>query len=283
MNARLKQSAKKVLPKKVWNFLRHYRAIIRDRLENGGSSVCRIPYCGYELYYGPGDLLIKKIRNGKIFEEKMCRAIVAELEKSPQPIFLDVGANIGLISLYAVAQVRNIHVYAFEPGPHQNAFFTKTLAENNLSQITLSDNALGNKDEVVTFIAHFSPDSSGDGLIDTNRAGEPIPTQVQMTTIDSWWERAGRPGVDVMKIDIEGAELWAFEGAVNFLKQAQPTIFMEIEPKNLKVYPYTRDDILKFFVSHGYALYTLDEQLCTKENWQTFIGTYDTYIARPVG
>lgn len=271
------------MPKWAWNFLRHYRGITRDWLLNKGAAVCHIDYCGYRLCYSPGTILIKKIRQGKIFEEKMCKSIVGELNKSPEPVFLDVGANIGLISLYVAAKTPHVKIFAFEPGPHQNELFNKTIAVNNLGRtINLSEKVLGNKNGVVTFISHFSQDCSGDGFIDTGRAGEPIPVEVPITTIDHWWNEIGRPRVTVMKIDIEGAELWALEGAVDFLQQAKPTIFMEIEPKNLKVYPYTRDDIFKWLSANDYALYTMDNHLCTEKNWDSFVGTYDTYVARPI-
>jgi len=282
MKQKIKNLFKYILPKKLWNFIRHYKDLLRDWASNRGAKVCRIDYCGFRLCYSPGTILIKKIRDGKIFEEKMCKAIADELKKSPKPVMLDIGSNIGLISLYSMANVPDLKIYAFEPGPHQNEFFGKTISENKLDQkIVLSSEALGNKEGSMTFISHFSPDCSGDGFIDTGRAGEPIPVEVPVTTLDKWWSENSEQKIDVMKIDIEGAELWALEGAVNLLRQVKPVIFMEIEPKNLKVYPYDRDSIFKWLDEHGYSLYTLDNELCTAENWGSFAGKYDTYIARP--
>lgn len=283
MKIYLKDFVKKILPREVWNFLRHYQDIIHDWIVNKGVSTCSIDYCGFQLCYSPGTILINKIRHGRVFEEKMCRSIVVELNKSSEPIFLDVGSNIGLISLYVVAMIPEVSIYAFEPGPHQNEFLNKTIVKNHLDRkIILSDMALGNKDGTITFISHFSPDCSGDGFIDTGRAGAPIPVPVSVTTIDHWWRKNGQPNIGVMKIDIEGAELWALEGAVDFIEKVHPVIFLEIEPKNIQVYPYTRDDILKWFINHNYGIYTLDNHLCTLENWDSFIGQYDTYIARPI-
>ncbi len=268
-------------PKRVWNFLRHYQAIVKDRIMNGGSALCHIPYCGYDLWYGAGDILIKKIRPSRIFEEKMCKAITSELPPSGA-VFLDVGANIGLISLYVASHAPGTCIYAFEPGPQQHRYFAMTIQKNALShRITLSPQALGNKEGMVQFITHFSPDSSGDGFFDTGRAGEPIPVDVQMITFDLWWKRAGKPRVDVMKLDTEGSELWILEGATEFLENVRPVLFLEIEPKNLVVYPHTRDDILVWLQQHKYSLFTLGGEECTRENFASFIGRYDTYVARP--
>lgn len=278
----IKNTAKAMLPKTAWNFLQHHKSILRDIIDNRGAEVCRIEYRGRTLLYGRGDSLIKKIRNGRIFEEKMCRAIVDDLAKKQGSGFLDIGANIGLISLYVLSERPNTKIYAFEPGPYQSEYFEKTIAENKLeTQIELTRNALGDRNEKVTFMTHFAQSSSGDGLIDTKRAGAAIPVTVDMTTLDLWWSSAKKPNIGVVKIDTEGAELWILRGAEKFLEEMKPVIFLEIETKNLQVYPYTRNDILKWFIEHSYNLYTLDNELCTLENFSSFIGKYDTYIARP--
>ncbi len=277
----IKSFAKKMLPKTVWNFLRHGRGIARDLWENKGSRVCRTRYCGFDVCYGPGDLLIKKTRDGKIFEEKMCRLIVEDLGKAADPVFLDIGANIGLISLYVASKLPTARIFAFEPGPKQSGFFARTIALNGLAErVTLAADAVGEKEEKKTFMTHFSQDASGDGFIDTGRAGEPTSIDVTVRTLDAWWVEAGRPKVNVVKIDTEGSELLVLRGATTFLASVRPVVYLEIEPKNLKVYPYKRDDILKWFQAHDYRLSTLDGELCTPENFTGFIGRYDTYIAR---
>ena len=280
----IKKTIKKILPKKLWNFLRHYKEIVRDFALNRGKEVCRISYVGFTLCYGRGSILIKKIRSGKIFEEEMCEKIVEELKKQPGTSFLDIGANIGLISLYVQSKLPNIQTYAFETGPHQLEYFGKTISENHLEKkIILSGKAFGNGTKKVTFMTHFSQDCSGDGFIDTSRAGEPIPITVDMITVDSWWNTiAKKTRIGVVKMDTEGAELWILQGAEKFLKEDKPIIFLEIEPKNLQVYPYKRDDILQWFLSHSYKLFTLDNEECAVQNFASFIGKYDTYIARPV-
>jgi FkbM family methyltransferase len=277
----IKNIVKKITPAPIWNFLRHYKAIIFDRLSNFGHSVCSIKYCGFDLFYLPGDLLVKKIRNNKIFEQKMCDKIEKELHSSNSNTFMDIGSNIGLISLYVSSKIKNISIYAFEPGPNQSKMFEKTILKNNLNSISLYKIALGNEDKSVTFVSHYSPDSSGDGLVDTGRAGQPIPVSVPMMRLDTWWKKNNEPQIDVMKIDTEGSELLILQGAMVMIQSTKPIIYIEIEPKNIKVYPYTRDDLFLWFQYNNYSLYTLDNELCTHTNFASFIGKYDTYIARP--
>jgi hypothetical protein len=85
----------------------------------------------------------------------------------------------------------------------------------------------------------------------------------------------------VIKIDTEGAELWVLRGAEKVLAEVSPVIYLEIEPRNLRVYPYNHLDILAFLREHRYNLFTLNDVEITKENFSEYIGVEDTYVARP--
>jgi hypothetical protein len=128
-------------------------------------------------------------------------------------------------------------------------------------------------------MSHFSPDCSGDGLIDTGRAGEAFPVEINMITIDLWWANLSYPQINVVKIDVEGAELLVLKGGEKFIDKCGPIIFLEIEPKNLKVYPYKKEDILKWLNEHDYNLFTMDNNLCTIENFNKYLSE-DTFVAR---
>jgi precorrin-6B methylase 2 len=58
--------------------------------------------------------------------------IVAELTKAATPTFLDVGANIGLMTLNVLASVPSARIHAFEPGPDQRSLLERTIAANRL-------------------------------------------------------------------------------------------------------------------------------------------------------
>ena len=61
-------------------------------------------------------------------------------------MFLDIGANIGLVSAYVISRMPQITIHAFEPGLNQREFLVKTVENNSLknkrriSQVKGGDN-----------------------------------------------------------------------------------------------------------------------------------------------
>ena len=237
---------------------------------------------GYSLYYSRGTSLIERIRYQGAYEEQLSTEIITALRSFEQPIFLDVGANIGLITLNILASVRCQRVYAFEPGPHQAGLLEKTIRKNNLATVVIL-HKVGLSEQIGTarFAIHQTGDASGDGFLDTGRAGGASYVNVPVTTLNAWWEAAGRPCVSVAKLDAEGAELWILRGGDVFLDQCRPIIFLEICTANLRVYPYTAIDILCWLNQREYTLHTLDGSIVDEISLKERVITQESYVAYP--
>ena len=150
-------------------------------------------------------------------------------------------------------------VYAFEPGEHQAMLFEKTIKTNHLieEKVILSNKALSKESGKALFAVHKTQDCSGDGLIDTLRAGETKTTEIELITLDQWWQSVGCPLVDVMKIDTEGAELWILQGGKKMIETCKPKVLIEINATNLIPYHYSPSDILNWINNIGYSLQSL--------------------------
>ena len=79
---------------------------------------------------------------------------------------------------------------------------------------------------------------------------------------------------DVLKIDIEGYELHALEGAKNVLKQYKPIIILSYHPKHLKRLSITNDQFISFIDENNYAIYDVDGNKTTDL-------TFNEYILKP--
>jgi FkbM family methyltransferase len=193
-----------------------------------------------------------------------------------------VGANIGLTSLNVFSELKGINIYAFEPGPHQYSLFKRTIEENGLNTIHLSSFALSEKEGLADFIVHSSEHASGDGFVDTGRAGKGNTIQVRTITLDSWWEKNRKPSIAAIKIDAEGSEFWILKGAQALIEKERPLILMEFYPPHFANYPFSELDVLHWFAQNGYQVFSVDHnQEITPDNFMNYKDELRDIIARP--
>ena len=248
-----------------------------------------IEYRSFRLCYMPMGVYADVIKGGWIYEREISRAIVEEIRAKDERVFVDVGAHIGLVTLNVLAEVPNVRVFAFEPGPRQCFFLRRTLRANGLEErVMLKQVALGQAAGRQDFVCQRrfpSVDySMGDGLRNTRRWGKRTKTiKVDVATLDGWWESAGRPHVGVIKVDTEGSELWVLRGGEKVLARRRPTVFLEVQPQNLVGYPYDQHDILRWLNEHEYQLETLDGATLTHESLDDRTRNEEMFKARPRG
>lgn len=224
-------------------------------------------YKDFQLHYSQGTSIVEEhgirpVIIGGIYEPIETEAILNLLAKHSEPVFLDIGANIGLMSLNVFSEYPNARIYSFEPGTHQYSLFQQTITSNQLEDsIYLYNVALSNKTGVATFASHESQHVSGDGFLDTGRAGKSSTVSVQTQTLDNWWKAKNCPLIHALKVDTEGSELWVLQGALAVIKACAPDIFIEINSKNLRPYPHNSDDVYYWLKENDYSLYDLEGNL----------------------
>ncbi|HEY0794200.1 MAG TPA: FkbM family methyltransferase [Acidisarcina sp.] len=123
-----------------------------------------------------------------------------EIRKSE--VVFDVGANIGLFSIFAALSGAKA-VYAFEPSSESFAKLKQNISANGLENIVIPTNkAVTNRGgEVVSFPRSSSPYNS---LTGTPAGGD--CDQVLTVTLEDFMRDNGIPQIDLLKMDCEGAE-----------------------------------------------------------------------------
>jgi FkbM family methyltransferase len=241
-------------------------------------------YLGYKLFHYKYDTLIDEIRksDNQIYEEFETQVIRVQLQHIANPVMLDIGANIGLMSMNACHFIPNLTSYAFEPGPHQFQYLKMNVEGNNLQRKIFPINiALGDRSGTANFYIHDVEHASGDGLIDTGRAGKATAIEVQLLTLDDWWYKNNKPAVHFIKIDTEGGEFGILKHANNFLSNCRPVMLIEICYLNYEKYGLLFEDYLGLLREHGYALYDLKKEHVIDElNFEKFIEQF-YYLAVP--
>jgi FkbM family methyltransferase len=277
------KSIKQFIPTPLWNTARRVVHSGASIVERCTPMVQTRHYAGLTLYYNRGNSIIARLAQEPVFEKEMSMHIGNDLRACDTPVYMDIGANIGLIIANVLNEVPTTRITAFEPGPRQYELLQKTILTNKLStQVALMSQALSDREGKIQFYTHESRDVAKDGLLDTGRGEKTVAIEVETTTLDRWWKQSGTPHVDVVKIDTEGAELLILRGATEFMQKVKPIFYLEIEPMNLRAYPYTAHDILAHLTKEGYRLASLDGTNVTTENMESLLRTNDTYRASPL-
>jgi FkbM family methyltransferase len=177
----------------------------------------------------------------------------------------DVGANIGLLTLVmAWATGPGGRVIAFEPEAIPRSNLEKMKHLNGLSWVEVRDQAVGEKPGRLTF--HVSDIIGHSSLYALPEAEEARTIEVEVVRLD---DVAPAKRLDVVKIDVEGAELDVLAGMHGVIaKNPDLAILAEFGPEHLKRVGQTPAQWFKAFGDAGFTPYMIDEThgVCVKTN-----------------
>ncbi len=183
--------------------------------------------------------------------------IFSKLFKLNSYIF-DVGANIGLISISLLDRCPSATVVSFDPSPGTAHLLMHTARDSKFNnRWAIISKAVGNRIGTSDFFSASADMGAFDGLVNTSRAGEMKHINVELTTLDTEWERLGTPIVSLIKIDVEGAELQVLEGGNECINHEQPAILVEWNPNNFHAYKYKIENILDWANAAKYKLFSM--------------------------
>ena len=83
--------------------------------------------------------------------------------------------------------------------------------------------------------------------------------RVAVTTLDAWAANEKVDRIDVVKMDIEGAEAAALDGAANVLTHFRPAWLTEVSAEALRGCGSTPAAVFERFMAAGYTLHTIDD------------------------
>ena len=187
-----------------------------------------------------------------IYEWKDTPTVVSLARNSN--IIFDIGGNIGQMALLFSKYAGK--VYTFEPIPAVAERIEKNIKLNHLeSKIILSRVALTNFKGQIKF--GLPPDSNrGTGSTVITESSKNNTIEVEATTLDDFILQHGIQDIDLIKMDIEGAELFALKGMKSILsKTKKPIIILEMTLAMMKQAGYGPNELMSFLQQYGYACY----------------------------
>jgi FkbM family methyltransferase len=169
----------------------------------------------------------------------------------PGATVLDVGANIGYNTVHAarLAGTRG-RVVAIEPTPDNLAVLRRNVAASGLSNIVIEPVAVGSAPGVrdlfvrgeKSAVNSFYPESCYAHVTDVLR--------VPVVPLDN----LASDGADVVKIDVEGAELDVLEGMPRLLQRPRTALIIEWHPLLQQMAGYTADSLPRWLLERGWQL-----------------------------
>ncbi len=183
----------------------------------------------------------------------------------PGMTVIDAGANIGQYTLLAATIVGDRgSVHSFEPVPKTFEKLSHHVAVNQLSNVSINQAALWNQatvlklglaDDMVNNIGSYST-----GVVDINTAIEAKALRLDEYAIDHDIDR-----IDLIKMDIEGAEPCALQGMRKILERDHPLLLLEINRLALDRLGYMPEDIWSFLTNElDYIGYGVELSACQK-------------------
>jgi FkbM family methyltransferase len=187
------------------------------------------------------------------FVEQFREIFVEEIYKfqaaDQKPVILDCGANIGVSVLYFKELFPQAVIMAFEPDPAVFKVLEQNIINNNLTQVNLINKAVWINDEALSF--------SSEGTDGGSVYGNNNKIEVQAIRLKDILEK--EPRIDLLKIDIEGAETDVLMDCRKSLDKVE-NIFVEYH--SLKKSPQNLQLILDILTENNfrYHFHTLAER-----------------------
>lgn len=171
-------------------------------------------------------------------------------------VVVDIGAHIGYYTLLAAQAVgKTGTVFAFEPDPKNFALLKKNVKSNGYSNIVLMNKAVSNKTKKGTLF--LNPTNSGDNRIVSSNENR-SSVQIDMTALDDFFTATQK--VDLIKMDIQGHELSALQGAKRILAtHSHLVIFTEFSPELIRMNGNTPLEYLLLLQKNKFLIKRIDE------------------------
>ena len=234
------------------------------------------------------NLSLKFSFNSEEKEQKLVRKLI----KKGMTIF-DVGANIGdYTKLFSLLTGDDGNVHSFEASYQTYKKLKKIKEDYGLNNIFFENVAVYSDNTEVT-LNEFQEEYSAWNSIgfpvmdDPNNPQKIVPiifsNKVRAIKIDSYCKERNISTIDYLKIDIEGAEIYALKGASELLKEKKiKYLQFEISQKMLEGIEVEAIDVFNFLHSMDYECHEITEEGEIGERALGSSSFYENYIAFPI-
>ncbi len=181
---------------------------------------------------------------GMISNDMLARILLDRLCEDGR-IFVDVGAHIGSVIGGAARNSKPSRIIAIEAIPEKAQALRERFPKAEILETAVSDH-----DDEVDFTIDLA--RPGYSSLDPKLQGRTSASRVirvKMTTLDAI---VPHEGIDIIKIDVEGAELGVLRGAEALVAKSRPVFMFESAPNEMAGFPM--DELWQWFEDHDYEV-----------------------------
>lgn len=190
----------------------------------------------------------------------------------PEDICIDIGANFAYYTIRLARLCPKGKIIAYEPIPSTFRIAEKIVRKEGSSHIELHNLGVGEKEATLTFelpLQEIGTPSAGQAHMsgrDNKQSQEQgmytfknmEKVSCKVVALDQHLSKSNK--IDFIKIDIEGAELFALKGMNQILTKFHPIVLIELCEPFMKGFNYSGSDLVDFMKSHGYSLFKVAEE-----------------------
>lgn len=192
-------------------------------------SLCQ-KILGYHNYlYVFALFSIRRIRWGGGHEKEFLHFL--DMIPPGKSTVLDIGANIGVMSVSIAQRHSAAEVFAFEPIPDNQRTIEKVVRHYGLQNITLFKTALGEEPGEIKMVVPVVGHSNMQGLSHVVESGQDADGQVftvPVQRLDQIPALVHAEKISAIKIDVENFEYYVLKGAQGLLEKHKPVIYCEL-------------------------------------------------------
>lgn len=230
------------------------RILLRSKIESVKDLVVTAAYgCSYKVPNIKENIGFELYING-VFEHETLQFIMKRLPENG--LLIDLGANIGSISIPICKQRPDVKALCVEASPKVFSYLEYNVRANQLLNCNIVNKAISDADEQE--VSFFSPiDKFGKGSM--ANVFKSNTEKIKTARLDTLVQQYGFEDADFIKVDIEGFEYFAFHGGPNLLsKSTAPDILFEFmdwaEESTGSLKAGAAQALL---LQYGYILYTI--------------------------
>lgn len=176
-------------------------------------------------------------------------------------VFLDIGANIGVFTLIAASKIKSGKIYSFEPVASVLSILYNNVRLNSLEdRVTIVEKVASDQIGFERFVSHEISEYSHISVDKTSKT-----VRIPSIRLDTFCKENNINFIDVVKIDVEGAELKVLKGLEDYLKFGKVGFLIVELNKRSILFKGGPNQVIDYLTNFGYRIYKIKNDLKLEE------------------